>query len=96
MSKNEPDVSGNFDESLALFRQFLENHGYPQEIVWLTPNDVIATGRRLVYIRIPVPRENERLVRELYKSGMSEGRGVLFETVCAGRCGFLSRVGASR
>lgn len=42
-------MSTTFDESLARFQQFLETNGFPGKVVWITPNDLIVTGK-LVYV----------------------------------------------
>ncbi len=72
----------NFDESLSKYRGFLEDNGYAKDVVWITPDDVLLSGRRLIYVRVPVPASNEREVRRLYERGMTEEKGVLLDTIC--------------
>jgi hypothetical protein len=77
-------VSTEFDESLAKFQQFLETNGYPREVVWVTPDDLIVTGERLIYIRVPVSSKNEVQARTLFEQGTTRQMGVLFDTICVG------------
>jgi hypothetical protein len=77
------NVSATFDESVTQFQDFLQNNGYSREVVWITPRDVILTRKRLIYVKFPVPRDNERFVRELFELGTTNRRGILFETICS-------------
>lgn len=75
-------MDSSFDESLVKFRRFLRENGYPEKVVWLMPKDVLLSGRRLIYVRVPIPRTNETLACELFALSVSQGRGVLFKTIC--------------
>ena len=71
-----------FEESVTQLRHFLQSNGYSGEVAWVTPRDVILTRKRLMYVKVPVPLDNARLVRELFELGTTGKRGILFETVC--------------
>jgi hypothetical protein len=75
-------MSSRFDESFAKFQLFLKDHGYPTNVVWVTPNDILVSGRPEIYVKVPVPKANEQSVRQLFDLGMSQERGVLFDTIC--------------
>jgi len=70
-----------FQESVAEFRRFLAENGYPQDLIWVNPDDVILTGP-LIYVRVPVSQSNEESARQLFEHGISQQMGVLFATLC--------------
>jgi hypothetical protein len=76
-------LSLSFDASLTKYRKFLGKNGYSPNTVWITPHDVLVCDRPLVYVKMPVPEENEESAQRLFEFGISEKKGVLFETVCA-------------
>jgi len=75
-------VNQTFQESVTEFRRFLAENGYPQDLIWVKPDDVILTGTSLIYIRVPVPHSNEESARQLFEHGISQQMGVLFATLC--------------
>lgn len=72
----------SFDEWLLNFRQFLGKNGCPENVVWVTARDILLSGRRLIYVKVPVPDSNENEVRQLFETGASEEWGILLETIC--------------
>ena len=74
---------GTFEDSISEFRAFLRKNGYLEKVAWVEPEDVLLSGRRLIYIREPVPETNEQHVRQLLALSQSSHRGILFETICA-------------
>jgi hypothetical protein len=74
------DVS--FDETVARFQGFLGKNQYSENILWLTPEDVLLSGRRFVYVRVPIPAANEINARKIYDEGVANGRGLLMSTIC--------------
>jgi hypothetical protein len=74
-----------FDESLARFLRFLKDQDRPQNVVWVTRNDVVISPKRKIYVKIPVPQLNEKRVRELFDVPLGVRRRVLFEVVCRSR-----------
>jgi hypothetical protein len=76
------DLRANFEEALGEFRALLKKSGYSGEIVWVTPGDVLLTGKRFVYVRVPLPEENLAEARETHERGTARESGVLFSTVC--------------
>jgi hypothetical protein len=72
----------DFGAAVARFQQFLRVNNYSGEILWVTPEDVLTTGKRFVYVRVPIPAVNEVKARRTYEEGVEEGRGLLMSTVC--------------
>jgi len=72
----------DFGATVARFQDFLEQNKYPRKIVWLMPEDVLLSGERFVYVRVPVPAANEMKARSIYDEGLERGRGVLMSTIC--------------
>jgi len=72
----------DFGAAIARFQKFLGHNKYPEHIVWLMPEDVLLSGERFVYVRVPVPATNELKARDIYNEGMAHGRGLLMSTVC--------------
>jgi hypothetical protein len=73
----------SFEDSILEFREFLGKNDYPEKVAWLEPRDVLLSGRRLIYVRAPVPETNEQRVRQLFDLSQSNHSGILFETICA-------------
>lgn len=78
---NEPQ---NFDEALTNFRGFLQQNGYPSEVLWVTERDVLVTRAWLIYVKVPLPAKNVAEARQVFEIGIREG-GVWFNTICASR-----------
>src|SRR5438034_10592241 len=55
---------------------------YSENIVWVMPEDILLTGKRFLYVRVPITADNERRIRRMYDEGMTQGRGLLMGTVC--------------
>jgi len=71
-----------FEEAVMEFRVLLEKSGYSAELVWVTPEDVLLTGKRFVYVWVPLAEENLAKAREAYEGGMARMSGVLFSMIC--------------
>jgi hypothetical protein len=76
-------VGSSLEESIQEFRQFLDKFDYPQKVVWITPRDVLFTDSLFIYIKVPVPTNNEKQVRQLFDLSQATRRGILFGTICA-------------
>ena len=74
-------MSGTFEAAVTRYQDFLASNGYPRAVRWVTESDVLVCNRPLVYIKVPVPAENEREARRSFATGTDEKRGVLFETL---------------
>jgi hypothetical protein len=72
----------NFGATVARFQEFLEQNEYSKNILWLTPEDVLLSGKRFVYVRVPIPIANEMKARNVYDEGVAYGRGLLISTIC--------------
>jgi hypothetical protein len=75
-------VASTFEEACARFSRFLSNNAYSDALVWVTPQDILFTDRRLLYVKLPVPKTNLKRVRELFDAAMKEQSGISFSTVC--------------
>jgi hypothetical protein len=74
-------MTSTFEESCARFRKFLGGNGYPVDLIWIAPPDLLA-GDRLFYVRLPVPDINVQRVRECFENAMEQQSGIVFTTVC--------------
>jgi hypothetical protein len=74
--------AASFDATVARFQEFLGQSQYPENILWLMPEDVVPPEKRFVYVRIPISAANEMKVRKIYDEGVANGRGLLMSTVC--------------
>jgi hypothetical protein len=75
-------VNSSFDQALVEFGRFLSKNGYPEEVRWLLPEDVLLSDRRHIHVKVPVPSTNETRARELYDLSVSQGIGIPFGTIC--------------
>jgi hypothetical protein len=75
-------TDSNFEDARERFREFLVENGYPRKLTWVTPNDVLLSDRKLVYVKLPVPTSNLLRARELFELGMPRQLGVLLHAVC--------------
>jgi hypothetical protein len=44
--------------------------------------NILLTGKRFIYVRVPIPAENENRIRSMYNEGVKQGRGLVMGTVC--------------
>jgi hypothetical protein len=77
-----PKALANFEAVVAEFEKFLQTNLYPGRIMWVQSEDVLLTGKRLVYVRIPAPKARAAAAQKIYESGMERGLGVLLGTIC--------------
>ena len=75
-------VSADFSEAVARFKGFLAANGYPPSLVWVRPQDVLFTGTKQVFLRIPSPSGNEQRAQDDFETGMKRQMGVVFATLC--------------
>lgn len=73
----------SFDDSLVEFREFLKKNDYPQRVEWVRPENILLSGRRVIYVKLPVSMGNEQQVRQLFEISRSNHKGILFGTICA-------------
>lgn len=76
------DIAPDFDAAVARFRVFLKLNSYSDNIVWVMPENVLLTGKRFLYVRVPIPADNEIRIRPVYEDGVTQGRGLVMGTVC--------------
>ena len=72
----------DFRATVTRFQRMLGENNYSQNIVWLQPEDVLASGKRFVYVRVSVAASNFQKAYETYKLGLACGRGLLVSTIC--------------
>ena len=72
----------DFDAAVLRFSAFLKANNYSENIVWVMPEDVLLTGKRFLYVRVPISAENEGRIRRMYDEGMTQGKGLSMGTVC--------------
>lgn len=72
-----------FEQVVTRYRQFLAENGYSMEIIWVRPQDVLATRTRGVYIRVPVPVENEEMAKEMYYAVINADCGLRMATLAS-------------
>jgi hypothetical protein len=77
LSEKTPD----FEVQVAIFQQFLRANQYSDKIVWILPQDLLLTGKRLFYARIPVSKLRDVVARQTFEKGIAQGRGVLLGTL---------------
>ncbi len=77
-----PENEANFDETVKKFQVLLKKSGYSGKIVWVSSADMLLTGKRFVYVRVPLTDKNLAKARETYERGLASGSGVLLSTVC--------------
>ena len=78
-ASNEPQ---SFEEAVSQFQEFLRKNGWSTNLIWVEPTDLLLTGSPAIYVRLPVPAENLALAHKRFALGMSNGLGILFDTIC--------------
>lgn len=74
-------MTADFDESVLKFKSFAEQHGWSPNLIWVRPDDVVFDSQGQLFVRVPVPVENERVARTTFENGIRTRRGVLFATL---------------
>jgi hypothetical protein len=74
--------SVSFESTVTRFQEFLRQNQCSESILWLTPKDVLLSGKRSVYVRVPIPAANEMKTRNMYEESVANGRGLLMSTIC--------------
>lgn len=72
-----PDKAPTFETAVARFQQFLRSNQWPEKIVWIQMQDLLLTGKKLLYARIPPSKSREVAAQETFEQGVKQGRGVL-------------------
>lgn len=75
----------SFEAAATRFAELIKAEGCAGRIVWVWPEDVLATGTRIVYVREPVPSSNAVRARKMYESVMGLDCGLRMVDVCVGR-----------
>jgi len=72
-------VSASFEDSCRRFREFLARNGYPLELVWITSDDVLLTGRNFLYVKLPSPDRGGGAARARFEAATKAQSGVSFK-----------------
>ena len=75
-------MTTDFEADVCSFQEFLRGNGSPEKIIWIQPEDILLTGKRLFYLKTPVPESRGSAARQAYEAGLRRGLGVLFLTIC--------------
>jgi len=70
-----------FDEALISFKEFLSGQGLATDLVWVFREDVIFQRER-IFIKSPVPAENESRARACYELGQKRDFGINLQAFC--------------
>jgi hypothetical protein len=76
------NVELRFDDALVGFKQFLARNKFPDEIVWIAPNDVLSSGSTRIYVKAKPDQSNESRVRELFNAAVAHNTGILLAALC--------------
>lgn len=71
----------SFNEAQSEFKNFLAGEGRSSNLLWLFREDVIFLFAR-VFVRIPVPAENEARMAACYELGKTRGFGLNLHGFC--------------
>lgn len=71
----------SFDEALLRFREFLSGQGLSTGVAWVFHEDVIFQRER-IFIKTPIPAENEIRARACYESGQKRDFGINLQAFC--------------
>ena len=75
----------SFEAATTRFAELLRVEGCAERVVSVWPEDVLATGKRIVYVREPVPSGNAVRAREMNEQVMGLDCGLRMADVCVGR-----------
>jgi hypothetical protein len=82
-SASKPIDEGlSFDAAIAQFQDFLEHNGYPPKVVWVEPANIVLTGQRSIYVKVPVSPANLVRACDRFTRGISSKLGICFGTIC--------------
>jgi len=81
MANSANNAMPPFQEAVEDFRAFLATQGVNSKLLWIFREDVVWHQYR-VFIRQPLPSNNERAVEVLYKRGVRRGLGISRGVLC--------------
>ena len=76
------DGKPTFETAVGQFQKLLRKCDFADRILWLMPENILVSGKRFVYVKFPLPGDNEERTRQRYDEGIAQGRGVLITTLC--------------
>jgi hypothetical protein len=71
----------DFAAAVLRFQAFLRQQNVSPDFIWIFREDVM-TWRRRLYVKLPLPSENEKLAETRYHAGRSLGFGVCLKAFC--------------
>jgi hypothetical protein len=82
MSMQHTHTLPSFDLAIDSFELFLKEQGQTGKLLWIFREDITWHGGRL-FVKLPLPGENQLLVAELYERGCVQGLGALMNVFCS-------------
>lgn len=92
MKEYHAEILPSFDAAVAQFQNFLSEHGITGAIIWVFREDFVCRvmtlswGSRIrdrrIWVKVPIPAENERIARQHYTVAAERGYGASFEVLC--------------
>jgi len=79
MSMPEPKT---FADAVSRLEEFLRQNSFSVNLIWVEPANLILSGRRSIYVKVPVPSGNLERARDRFAMGMGEGLGIALGTIC--------------
>jgi hypothetical protein len=70
-----------FDHAIDSFERFLAEQGHSGNVFWIFRED-ITWHRGKLFVKLPLPSENQSLVAQLYERGCVQRLGLLMDMFC--------------
>jgi hypothetical protein len=81
LERELPEKAPNFEAEIARFQQFLRVNQFSATILWIQPEDLLITGKRLLYVRFPVSKTREVVAQQTFEKGIGQQRGALLKAL---------------
>lgn len=82
MSENVQTKLPEFGEAVLRLQEFLAREKLSEKLLWIFRKDVTSCKRRVV-IKVPIPKENQRLAEARYEEGRNRDWGISLQVLCA-------------
>jgi hypothetical protein len=70
-------------EAAALFSEYLTSNGYPTQVRWITPDQILQTEDGKYLVHSVTKDEACAAAEKQYIAGLHAGFGILFQALCA-------------
>jgi hypothetical protein len=81
-SSTSPDPPTTFDAAEQLFREFLVRNGYPSNVRWLVPDNVVPDKSKRYWIREDNGKASAEAHRR-YVAGLERNLGISLRAICS-------------